>query len=203
MCQTRLPDPILPTPPTNRLPASIYPLRTFHFWPISNTQIQTRTQTLKIQKQKLPNKTACVPISSKFPLLPNCQNSEPNTITNSNLRTSFKNTHRLPAALLVTIMMIRTIEIILITILVTLVTLITLKKMKTFMIFMMIVMMMMMLMIMLTLMIPRRIKTGGSWRWWWTACSCGSSELLLWSVRMMIVVIKLTAMMMRMTSKSA
>ena len=81
-----------------------------------------------------------------------------------------------------------------------LVTLITLKTMKIFMIFMMIVMMMM---IMLTLMIPRRIKTGGSWRWWWTACSCGSSELPLWSVRMMIVVIKLTAMMMRMTSMSA
>ena len=117
------PDPILPTPPTNRLPASICPLRTFLFWPISNTQIQTWTQTLKIQKQKLPNKTACVPISSKFPLLPNCQNSEPNTITNSNLRTSFKNTHRLPAAFLGTIMMIRTIKIILVMILVTLITL--------------------------------------------------------------------------------
>ena len=78
-----------------------------------------------------------------------------------------------------------------------LVTLITLKTMKIFMIFKMIVMMMMV--IMLTLMITRRIKTGGSWRWWWTACSCGSSELPLWSVLMMIVVMKLTAMMMRMT----
>ena len=81
-----------------------------------------------------------------------------------------------------------------------LVPVITLKTMKIFMIFMMIVMMMM---IMLTLMITRRIKTGGSWRWWWTACSCGSSELPPWSVPMMIVVMKLTAMMMRMTSMSA
>ena len=114
------------------------------------------------------------------------------------MKTSFKNTHILLAGLLVTIMMIKTIEIILIMILVTM---IKLETMKIFRIFMMIVMMMV---IMLTLMIPiRRIKTGGSWRWWWTACSCGSSELLLWSVRIMIVAIKLTAMMMRMTSMSA
>ena len=167
------PDPILPTPPTNRLPASICPLRTFLFWPISNTQNQTWTQTLKFQKHIITQQNSLPPNDlPKFPLLPNCSNSEPNIITNSNL------------------MMIKTVKIILI---------IIYKSLKTMKIFMII--MMTLMVIMLTLMIPiRKIKTGGSWRWWWTACSCGSSELLLWSVRMMIVVIKLTAMMMRMTS---